>query len=67
MKDANRTSADAAYQTELKLDFTGLLGSSQVFAAGDDPRLQAQLVDANCNKIGGETCCGPPPPPPPPP
>ena len=57
MKDANRTSADAAYQTGLKLDFTGLLGSSQVFAAGDDPRLQAQLVDANCNKIGTEGDC----------
>ena len=25
MKDANRTSADTAYQTELKLDFTGQL------------------------------------------
>ena len=64
MIDAGRTSADAASPAELKLDFTGLLGSSQVFAAGEDPRLQAEMIDANCNKIGGEGCCAPPPPPP---
>ncbi len=44
-------------ETDPKLDFTGLLGSAQVFAAGNDPRLQAEMIDANCNKIGGESCC----------
>ncbi len=42
---------------EPRLDLTGLLGSAQVFAAGDDPRLQAEMVDANCNKMGAEGCC----------
>ncbi len=64
MNHSNSTSADGAHKTELKLDFTGLLGSGQVFAAGDDLRLQAEMIDANCNKIGGEGCCAPPPPPP---
>ena len=54
---ATKTSA-AISQAELQLDFTGLLGSGLVFAAGDDPRLQAEMIDANCNKIGsGESCC----------
>ena len=53
----DRTSADkAATDVELKLDLTSLLGSSQVFAAGNNPRLQAELIDANCNKIGTESC-----------
>ena len=53
----DRTSADeAATDVELKLDLASLLGSSQVFAAGNDPRLQAELIDANCNKIGEVTC-----------
>ena len=56
--DASKTSADiAARQTEPKLDFTGLLGSNQVFAAGSDPRVGAELIDANCNKIGTEGDC----------
>ena len=56
--DASKTSADImASQTGPKLDFAGLLGSNQVFAAGSDPRLQAEMIDANCNKIGGESCC----------
>ncbi len=55
----NRTAAEAAgSETEPKLDFSGLLGSNQVFAAGNDPQLQAEMIDANCNKIGnGESCC----------
>ena len=53
--DANMTFL-AASEAELKLDFTGLLGSAQVFAAGNDPRLQAELIDANCNKIGEVAC-----------
>ena len=53
----DRTSADeGATDVALKLDLTSLLGSSQVFAAGNDPRLQAELIDANCNKIGEVTC-----------
>ncbi len=41
----------------MQLDFTGLLGSGQVFAAGDDLRLQAEMIDAHCNKLGSEGCC----------
>ena len=34
----NRTAAEAAgWETELKLDFTGLLGSTQVLRAGATP------------------------------
>ena len=53
--DAPETSA-AIPRVELKLDFAGLLGSTQVFGAGCDSRLQAELIDANCNKIGTESC-----------
>ncbi len=52
---ANTT--EAVRDAEVKLDLSGLLGSGQVFAAGDDPRLQAELIDANCNKMGAEGCC----------
>ena len=57
--DASKTSADIiASKTGPTLDFSGLLGSNQVFAAGNDPQLQAEMIDANCNKIGnGESCC----------
>ncbi len=41
----------------MQLDFTSLLGSGQVFAAGDDLRLQAEMIDAHCNKLGSEGCC----------
>ena len=54
--DICKTFAEAA-ETELKLDLSGLLGSDQVFAADGDPRLQAELIDANCNKIGLEGGC----------
>ena len=57
MKYANMTSADVAHQTELKLDLAGLLGSTQVFAAGGDVQLQAEMIDAHCNKLGSESCC----------
>ncbi len=49
--DANRTSPQTE---ELELDLTGLLGSGQAFAAGTDAVLQAELIEANCNKIGTE-------------
>ena len=56
--DPSKTSADiAAGEGELNLDFTGLLGSTQVFAAGSDSRAAAELIDANCNKIGTEGSC----------
>ena len=38
-----------------KLDLTGLLGADRVFDAAGDQLRQAELIDANCNKIGGET------------
>ena len=47
---------ETATPDELKLDLTGLLGSTQVFGAGNDPQLQAEMIDANCNKIGEVTC-----------
>ena len=49
--DATRTSPQTE---ELELDLSGLLGSGQVFAAGMDAELQAELIEANCNKIGTE-------------
>ena len=56
--DAGQTPADiAAALTETKFDFSGLLGSNQVFAAGNDPRVGAELIDANCNKICTEGDC----------
>ncbi len=56
--DASKTSADIiASKTGPTLDFSGLLGSNQVFAAGNDPRVGAELIDANCNKIGTEGDC----------
>ena len=39
-----------------KLDLTGLLGADQVFDPAGDPLKQAELIDANCNKIGSEGC-----------
>ena len=47
----------AGVADEINLDLTGLLGSGQVFASEGDPRLQAELIDANCNKIGVEGGC----------
>ncbi len=43
----------------LKLDFTGLLGANYVFDAVGDRIKQAELIDANCNKMGAEGCCEP--------
>ena len=40
-----------------KLDLTGLLGADQVFDAAGDLHKQAELIDANCNKVGTEGCC----------
>ena len=51
------SSEDLVSQSELRLDLDGLLGFRQVFAAGDDAALQAELIDANCNKMGVEGCC----------
>ncbi len=60
--DATRTTGGgAASDRELKLDFSGLLGSGQIFAAGNDPKRQAELIDAHGNKIGVEGgCCSVP-------
>ena len=40
-----------------ELDLTGLLGADHVFDAAGDLRKQAELIDANGNKIGTESCC----------
>ena len=52
--DQTKTSPEAEPP---KIDLTGLLGSGYVFDAGGDPALQAQLIDANGNKMGAEGCC----------
>ena len=39
------------------LDLTGLLGADQVFDATGDLGRQADLIGANCNKVGTEGCC----------
>ena len=57
MGDPKTSSETAAPGAEYQLDLEGLLGFRQVFAAGDDPALQAELIDANCNKMGAEGCC----------
>ncbi len=56
--DFRKTSSEGQ-DSGLKLDLTGLLGAGQVFDAAGDLLRQAELIDANCNKIGGEGCCGP--------
>ena len=56
MDVSNRSAEHVGAEIGLKLDFTGLLGATQVFAAGNDPKMQAELIDANCNKIGEVTC-----------
>ena len=63
MNAAKMPADKATGEAEMDLDVTGLLGSSQVFGAGVDPALRAEMIDANCNKIGTEGCEGPPPPP----
>ena len=54
--DILKTPIDVA-SDQLDLDLTDLLGSGQVFAAGGDPKLQALMIDANCNKMGVEGGC----------
>ncbi len=59
MNTSNTARHEAAPEVQMNLDLTALLGSGQVFAAGDDRAQQAALIDANCNKIGFEGgCCG---------
>jgi len=50
----NRKTSPDHQSGELKLDLTGLLGADRVFDAAADPSRQAELIDANCNKIGSE-------------
>ena len=56
----SRQTSSADQTAGLKLDLTGLLGADQVFDAAGDPRKQAELIDAHCNKIGTESCCAAP-------
>ncbi|HEY5409953.1 MAG TPA: hypothetical protein VIJ94_04420 [Caulobacteraceae bacterium] len=51
----NRKSSSEHQEAGLELDLTGLLGADRVFDAAGDALKQAELIDANCNKIGGET------------
>ena len=57
MDDIRISPSKATADVELKLDLAGLLGSTQVFAAGGDVQLQAEMIDAHCNKLGSEGCC----------
>lgn len=50
--DNQKTTAETA---EVTLDLTGLLGAGLVFDAAGDQARQAELIDANCTKIGAET------------
>lgn len=49
--------ATEATGTDLKIDFSDLLGVNQAFLPEHDAARQAELIDANCNKIGSESCC----------
>jgi hypothetical protein len=57
--DSKKTTSDSQ-SVGPKLDLTGLLGANQVFDAAGDPLKQAELIDANCNKVGAEGCCSMP-------
>ncbi len=60
MIDQKTTHEAPEAQAEVKLDLAGLLGAGQVFVAGGDPQSQAELIDANGNKVGLEGgCCLP--------
>jgi len=39
------------------IDFSDLFGVNQAFLPSPDAARQAALIDAHCNKIGGESCC----------
>lgn len=53
--DESTINADAS--ADLTIDVSDLLGVNQAFLADADPELQAELIDAHCNKIGTECCC----------
>jgi len=38
------------------IDFSDLFGVNQAFLPSPDAARQAALIDAHCNKIGGESC-----------
>jgi hypothetical protein len=47
-----------ASQQSTNIDLSDLLGANQAFLPDYDASKQAELIDAYCNKIGGEcTCC----------
>ncbi len=54
--ESRKTSSDNQAPVEM-LDLTGLLGADQVFDATGDLGRQADLIGANCNKVGTESCC----------
>ena len=56
MDTAKTTEAPEA-PADIKIDFSDLLGVNQAFLPVVDPVRQAELIDANCNKIGSECCC----------
>jgi hypothetical protein len=51
------TPARAPARAGVKIDVSDLLGVNQAFLPEYDAARQAELIDANCNKIGTECCC----------
>ncbi len=48
--------SEPASNQSVSIDLSDLLGANQAFLAEYDPAKQADLIDAYCNKIGGELC-----------
>ncbi len=46
-----------ACQQSTNIDLSDLLGANQAFLPEFDAAKQAELIDAYCNKIGGECTC----------
>ena len=49
-----KSSSAGAVPSDLRVDVSDLLGANQAFLPDGDPALQADLIDAYCNKIGAE-------------
>lgn len=57
MTNAKAKTEATSNQAGVKIDVSDLLGVNQAFLPEYDAALQAELIDANCNKIGTECCC----------
>ncbi|ATQ68817.1 MULTISPECIES: hypothetical protein [Methylosinus] len=57
MTSAKAKTEATSTRAGVKIDVSDLLGVNQAFLPEYDEALQAELIDANCNKIGTECCC----------